>query len=119
MTELEKKIERAKRFGIDLDENTKKQLRAERFGTAKGGAKRNPMVRYDTEKEINGRVVIHIKNQGLDPEVLRKRAERFGLPIRDEALEEEKKRKRAERFGIQTVSKGKADDTVISCDAKR
>lgn len=41
--------------------------------------------------------------QGEDPEVLKKRAERFGIPVKDAAAEEEKKRKRAERFGLNTV----------------
>ena len=38
--------------------------------------------------------------QAVDPEVLKKRAERFGIPSKE--VEEERKRKRAERFGIPT-----------------
>ena len=32
MSDLDKKLERAKRFKVDLDEKTKQQLRAQRFG---------------------------------------------------------------------------------------
>ncbi|ORZ06847.1 hypothetical protein BCR42DRAFT_360730 [Absidia repens] len=99
-TEAERKLERAKRFGVQVDEKTKQEIRAARFGTAKTSSitslRQAPVKTSPTPK-------------GIDPEVLRKRAERFGLPDKTTKLskrtttlspeEEEKKRKRAERFG--------------------
>ncbi|KAF7722396.1 hypothetical protein EC973_003172 [Apophysomyces ossiformis] len=93
MSELEKKLERAKRFGVQLDEKAKRELRAQRFGAG----------------ERNGKA--KATGTGVDPEVLKKRAERFGLPVNKgdskkggkavlDPVEEEKKRKRAERFGL-------------------
>ncbi|KAI9318148.1 hypothetical protein BX666DRAFT_1877209 [Dichotomocladium elegans] len=86
--DLEKKLERAKRFNVPLDDQTKMQLRAERFGQGK-------MVTPSGKAPAT-------TIKGLDPELLKKRAERFGLPLKED--EEEKKRKRAERFG--GVAKG-------------
>ncbi|KAI7878226.1 hypothetical protein K492DRAFT_209120 [Lichtheimia hyalospora FSU 10163] len=74
--DIEKKLERAKRFNVPLDEKTKQQMRAERFGSGKKAT----------------------SSSGVDPEVLKRRAERFGIVTKE--AEDEKKRKRAERFGI-------------------
>ncbi|KAG0166496.1 hypothetical protein DFQ28_007529 [Apophysomyces sp. BC1034] len=100
MTEVEKKVERAKRFGVQLDEKAKKELRAQRFGAP----------------AQNGKAKAKPATTGLDPEVLKKRAERFGMPLNKEGgqkrgkevldtAEEEKKRKRAERFGTKPDNK--------------
>ncbi|KAI8076915.1 uncharacterized protein BX664DRAFT_362832 [Halteromyces radiatus] len=100
-TDAERKLERAKRFGVQVNEKTKQELRAARFGIQKPSTQ--------TKKPIT---------KGLDPEVLKKRAERFGLPDKNTKSakpsttlspeEEEKKRKRAERFGIDVNKKQKS-----------
>jgi len=114
MTEEERKLERAKKFGIDAPEviNDKKKTRAERFGlptpAANGGAK-------------NGGAV--------DPEMDAKkksRAERFGLTVNqkrkaklegtDIAVDAEKIKKRQERFG--NISAGATDDKKASRAAR-
>jgi SAP domain-containing ribonucleoprotein len=102
--DAEKALERAKRFGIQLNDTAKKDIRAQRFGIA---------------------AKTHTKpvSKGIDPEVLKKRAERFGIsnnaaavasakgkvPVNLDAAEEEKKRKRAERFGLEASKKQKAE----------
>lgn len=98
--DAEKALERAKRFGIQLNETAKKDIRAQRFGI---------------EAKTNTKPV----SKGIDPEVLKKRAERFGIsnsastkdkvPIKFDAAEEEKKRKRAERFGAEVSKKQKTE----------
>ncbi|KAI9253365.1 hypothetical protein BDA99DRAFT_519596 [Phascolomyces articulosus] len=91
-SELEKKIERAKRFNVDLDEKTKQQLRAERFGASAPKKQQQ----QQQQRAPQGKKT----SVGIDAETLKKRAERFGLPSKE--IEEDKKRKRAERFGIPT-----------------
>ncbi|KAI8638214.1 hypothetical protein BD408DRAFT_477792 [Parasitella parasitica] len=92
--DAEKALERAKRFGIQLNEKAKQDIRAQRFGIA-NKAPSSPA-----------------KKTSIDPETLKKRAERFGIstpaaavasskgkvPVTFDAAEQEKKRKRAERF---------------------
>ncbi|KAL0082586.1 hypothetical protein J3Q64DRAFT_1164332 [Phycomyces blakesleeanus] len=121
LAEAEKKAERAKRFGVQLDEKAKKELRAARFGipvavakTAASPSKSTPKVQ--TPKVQTGKTVAP---KGIDPETLKKRAERFGLPQKGgkiekngkstvlDPVEEEKKRKRAERFGSDQSKKQK------------
>ncbi|KAI8378068.1 uncharacterized protein BYT42DRAFT_516497 [Radiomyces spectabilis] len=97
-TEVEKRLERAKRFGVELSDKAKAELRAQRFG-------------LPTKSTAPAKGA----NKGLDPEVLKKRAERFGIPAKGnkeakssptlDAAEEEKKRKRAERFGMTPDAK--------------
>ncbi|KAI7850691.1 hypothetical protein BDC45DRAFT_608591 [Circinella umbellata] len=89
-SELERKIERAKRFNVDLDEKTKQQLRADRFGASAPKKIKNPAPVKQQQQQ----------QPAIDPEILKKRAERFGIPSKE--VEEERKRKRAERFGIPT-----------------
>jgi SAP domain-containing ribonucleoprotein len=100
--DAEKALERAKRFGIQLNETAKKDIRAQRFGIA---------AKTETKPV----------NKGIDPEVLKKRAERFGIsddaaavastkgkvPVKFDAAEEDKKRKRAERFGLEAAAASK------------
>ncbi|KAI9480259.1 MAG: hypothetical protein EXX96DRAFT_561800 [Benjaminiella poitrasii] len=106
--DVEKALERAKRFGIQLKESTKKEIRAQRFGTAANN---------NTDKTV----VKKANKLGIDPEILKKRAERFGIAsstagsAKEKALttvadpvEEEKKRKRAERFSVNTYVNKKA-----------
>ncbi|KAK4514276.1 uncharacterized protein ATC70_001867 [Mucor velutinosus] len=102
--DAEKALERAKRFGIQLNEKAKKDIRAQRFGIANKAAATAPPQQ---------------KKTGIDPEVLKKRAERFGIsntaaaiasskgkvPVKFDAAEEEKKRKRAERFAANKKQK--------------
>ncbi|KAI8333640.1 hypothetical protein BC941DRAFT_434052 [Chlamydoabsidia padenii] len=105
-TDAERKLERAKRFGVQVNEKTKQELRAARFGIQKASGEASP-----GQKKV-------VAAKGIDPEVLKKRAERFGLPDKKTqstkstttALspeEEEKKRKRAERFGMDSNKKAK------------
>ncbi|KAL9547113.1 hypothetical protein MBANPS3_006328 [Mucor bainieri] len=103
--DAEKALERAKRFGIQLNEKAKKDIRAQRFGIANKAAAAAP----PDQK----------KTKAIDPEVLKKRAERFGIsntaatvasskgkvPVKFDAAEEEKKRKRAERFAANKKQK--------------
>ncbi|KAI8364998.1 hypothetical protein EDC96DRAFT_510124 [Choanephora cucurbitarum] len=96
LSDAERALERAKRFGIQLNESAKKDIRAQRFGIADKQAK---------------------PTTGADPDVLKKRAERFGIstsqanvakgkvPVKLDAAEEEKKRKRAERFSANKKQK--------------
>ncbi|OBZ85878.1 Uncharacterized protein C31H12.03c [Choanephora cucurbitarum] len=96
LSDAERALERAKRFGIQLNESAKKDIRAQRFGIADKQAK---------------------PTTGADPDVLKKRAERFGIstsqaniakgkvPVKLDAAEEEKKRKRAERFNANKKQK--------------
>lgn len=77
VSEENKRIERAKRFGIEPSLEQKKMERAKRFNLP-----------VNDEPKTGA---------GIDPEILKKRAKRFGLPDPEE--EEMKKRARAERFG--------------------
>lgn len=81
MTEEEKRIARAERFGVQNEsvEKQKQIARAERFG---------------------------LDNADLDREKRKQRAERFGVHNAD--LEAEKKKQRAERFGTESEEAKKA-----------
>ncbi|KAI8984683.1 hypothetical protein BDF20DRAFT_861205 [Mycotypha africana] len=97
LDDAERALERAKRFGIQLNEKAKKEIRAQRFGI-----------------NTNKQEVKKSHKLGIDPEVLKRRAERFGIsdnaatvaaskgkaPVNFDPVEEEKKRKRAERFNM-------------------
>ncbi|KAI8377294.1 hypothetical protein BD560DRAFT_390693 [Blakeslea trispora] len=86
MSDAERALERAKRFGIQLNETAKKDIRAQRFGVAQS-------------------------KPSQDADRLKKRAERFGITktqanvAKLDPVEEEKKRKRAERFNVNKKSK--------------
>ncbi|ORZ06928.1 hypothetical protein BCR42DRAFT_426730 [Absidia repens] len=109
-TEAERKLERAKRFGVQVNEKTKQEMRAARFGTNKSSSPSLSSPRQSSAETSPA-------SKGIDPEVLRKRAERFGLPDKTvkspkttttlSPEEEEKKRKRAERFGSDASKKMK------------
>ncbi|KAI9266129.1 hypothetical protein EDC94DRAFT_634001 [Helicostylum pulchrum] len=119
--DAERALERAKRFGIQLNETAKKDIRAQRFGIPVSSTPTTPTTPTSTNKKdakASPKPVV----KGIDPEVLKKRAERFGLakpttatattttttttttskvPTTVDPAEEEKKRKRAERFQQQ------------------
>lgn len=109
--DAEKALERAKRFGIQLNETAKKDIRAQRFGIPTDKKQSSPKT---------------ASKGSINPEVLKKRAERFGLPAKSsttstaakpvkeglvpvtlDPAEEEKKRKRAERFNSDASKKQK------------
>ncbi|OZJ02067.1 hypothetical protein BZG36_05254 [Bifiguratus adelaidae] len=94
-----KKLERAKRFGMPVPQDIAKKVRAARFGTGNGA-------------QANG---AKAAKKSIDPEVLKKRQDRFGIvnpkaktavaPKPVDPVEEEKRRKRAERFGQKEEAK--------------
>ncbi|CAO3671561.1 unnamed protein product [Rhizopus stolonifer] len=124
MTNAEKALERAKRFGVQITDTAKKDLRAQRFGTTKKvsdeEALKQRSARFGTNKGNNDTEALKKRAErfgtnkgGNDSEVLKKRAERFGLngskvPVRFDAAEEDKKRKRAERFA-ESAKKQRVD----------
>ncbi|XP_060593403.1 SAP domain-containing ribonucleoprotein-like isoform X3 [Ruditapes philippinarum] len=82
----ERMKQRAERFGV-VNEDLKKQIRAERFGTSSPSSK------------------LSTAGAGADTDALKKRAERFGQvlsPALSKVDEAEKIRKRKERFGDVT-----------------
>ncbi|KAI8989591.1 hypothetical protein BDB01DRAFT_842224 [Pilobolus umbonatus] len=96
LTDAERAMQRAKRFGIQVNDDAKKNIRAQRFGASTPTKPVPTPIGKATGKPI-----------GIDPEVLKKRAERFGLSnqttnITQISEEEEKKRKRAERFNLMS-----------------
>ncbi|KAJ8899669.1 hypothetical protein K2173_019366 [Erythroxylum novogranatense] len=94
VSDTEKKIRRAERFGItvQLSEQEKRDSRAERFGTV------STMPASEGSKHSE--------------ELKRKaRAERFGLPLQSVPSDENAKKKaRLERFGPDTKTEGMEDD---------
>ncbi|ORX57057.1 hypothetical protein DM01DRAFT_1406480 [Hesseltinella vesiculosa] len=108
--DVQRKIDRAKRFNVPLDEKTKQKIRAERFNT--GQPKQQPQPQQQNKQQQKNKPqqrgkkpVVKSASSGVDPEVLRKRAERFNIPIPSKVLDEEKKRQRAERFGASKKPK--------------
>jgi len=96
-TELERRKKRAERFGVELSDADKKLQRAARFGTTVS----NPLDAPLTAPRMQNRKPSVVE----DEEKLKKRAERFGLDKANNTTnEEEKKRKRAERFSLNTPS---------------
>lgn len=102
-TDEEKKLERARRFGIStpLLEEEKKRKRAERFGLPTTGVngKNNVKTLSGLSKELEDLEADRRRLRALrfgivnEEEKLRKRAQRFGL-----ISEEEKRKRRSERF---------------------
>jgi len=96
-TELERRKKRAERFGVELSDADKKLQRAARFGTTVS----NPLDAPLTAPRMQKRKPSIVE----DEEKLRKRAERFGLDkVSNTSNDEEKKRKRAERFSLNAPS---------------
>jgi len=96
-TELERRKKRAERFGVGLSDADKKLQRAARFGTTVS----NPLDAPLTAPRMPNRKPSVVE----DDEKLRKRAERFGLDKANTLNEDERKRKRAERFGLVSLAK--------------
>jgi SAP domain-containing ribonucleoprotein len=101
-TELERRKKRAERFGVELSDADKKLQRAARFGTTVS----NPLDAPLTAPRMPNRKPSVVE----DDEKLKKRAERFGLDKSNTSNEDEKKRKRAERFGLNAPSNSASVD---------
>uniref|UniRef100_A0A1D1XKX4 SAP domain-containing ribonucleoprotein n=1 Tax=Anthurium amnicola TaxID=1678845 RepID=A0A1D1XKX4_9ARAE len=101
-TELERRKKRAERFGVELSDSDKKLQRAARFGTTIS----NPLDAPLTAPRMPNRKPSVVE----DDEKLKKRAERFGLDKSNTLNDDEKKRKRAERFGLNTPSNSASID---------
>ncbi|KAI8583924.1 hypothetical protein K450DRAFT_220618 [Umbelopsis ramanniana AG] len=117
-SEAEKRLERAKRFGVPVKDEVKKELRAQKFGGNNAPETEQPKSPSPAAAK-----------PAQTDEALKKRAERFGLPTKTQKpaggkvaqnkpapvldpIEEEKKRKRAERFGSkpeESVKKTKVE----------
>ncbi|KAG5253142.1 protein MODIFIER OF SNC [Salix suchowensis] len=100
VTDIEKKIRRAERFGItvQLSEQEKRNTRAERFGTGTGTGSTAQGSESDSVKKSE--------------ELKRKaRAERFGIPVPPVASDEETKKKvRLERFAPAAKTNAQEED---------
>jgi len=105
-TELERRKKRAERFGVELSDSDKKLQRAARFGTTVS----NPLDAPLTAPRMPNRKPSIVE----DDERLKKRAERFGLDKSNTVNEDEKKRKRAERFGLSAPSNSASIDNPSS-----
>ncbi|GBC05582.1 hypothetical protein RclHR1_00630029 [Rhizophagus clarus] len=105
-TELERRKKRAERFGVELSDADKKLQRAARFGTTVS----NPLDAPLTAPRMPNRKPSVVE----DDEKLKKRAERFGLDKSNTLNEDEKKRKRAERFGLNAPSNSASIDNPPS-----
>uniref|UniRef100_A0A1B6MGY2 SAP domain-containing protein n=1 Tax=Graphocephala atropunctata TaxID=36148 RepID=A0A1B6MGY2_9HEMI len=96
---------RAQKFGVPLTDMAKKEARAARFGIS-------PAVSIDTSQITTSTKITIL---GPSDEVLKKRAQRFGVNVSSFALkaeESEKLKKRQERFGVSAA-------TVESLDEKK
>ncbi|KAI8983058.1 hypothetical protein BDB01DRAFT_792235 [Pilobolus umbonatus] len=80
--EVERRLERSKRFGVKLNEEEMKQLRAVKYGLADTIAEKK-----DVKKSVKNVKTTHVPvkavkvNSNTDEDKLKKRAERFGLPV--------------------------------------
>ncbi|KAJ7999288.1 hypothetical protein DPEC_G00213870 [Dallia pectoralis] len=102
----EKLQKRAERFNLPATAHSKKETRAARFGLP-----------APTQSSVPG-VAIANKKPAVSVEVLKKRAERFGMNVSSVAKTvevDEKLKKRKERFGILTAAACGAED----CEAKK
>ena len=91
MTEAEKLQRRAEKFGTKNDE-LKKAERAERFGVVLSSSSTSVSAKEIKANDVN-----------VDPETLKRRAERFGEVTNSKLAkieDSEKKSERAKRFGV-------------------
>ncbi|KAI8380809.1 hypothetical protein BD560DRAFT_487438 [Blakeslea trispora] len=104
--EAERRLERSKRFGVKLDEKEMKQIRAARFGL---------LAKEEEEQKKNK------KNKKPDsPEdILKKRAERFGLPLEKEAKKEPKNDIKKENKNVVKQEDKKKEIKKNSVDQKK
>lgn len=89
LTEKERLQLRAKKFGAPVDSDIKKMARAERFGTK-------------VESSNGSKTSITSSAVPVSADVLKKRAERFGVSVSTQMIKienQEKLQKRQERFG--------------------
>lgn len=98
--EAERKLERSKRFGIKLDEKEMKEIRAARFGIVSKPAEETPAAKKESKK------VNENKNESAQT-ILKKRAERFGIPEKKVVPAKEKKKAAKATPVQQTPAKGK------------
>ncbi|KAJ8747081.1 hypothetical protein K2173_014488 [Erythroxylum novogranatense] len=116
VSDTEKKIRRAERFGItvQLSEQEKRSSRAERFGTgsslpASEGSKNSEELKRKARAERFG---LPMQSVPTDEDAKKKaRLERFAPDTKSEGLEEDKKKARALRFS-------KPSETSLSLNGK-
>ncbi|XP_054912688.1 SAP domain-containing ribonucleoprotein isoform X2 [Poeciliopsis prolifica] len=100
---------RAERFNLPASAESKKAIRAARFGTPSDSSSPSPGVVANSKA-------------GVNVDVLKKRAERFGMnvsSVSQKIVEDEKLKKRKERFGILTGAPAVGGDDVEAKKMKR
>lgn len=98
--EAERKLERSKRFGIKLDEKEMKEIRAARFGIVNKPAEETPAAKKESKK-------VNENKKESAQTILKKRAERFGIPEKKVVPAKEKKKAGKATPAQQTPAKGK------------
>ncbi|KAI9467969.1 MAG: hypothetical protein EXX96DRAFT_585551 [Benjaminiella poitrasii] len=78
--EAERRLERSKRFGVKLDEDEMRKIRAARFGISLPDKKGNPTT---TDEKKKSKIPVAVKESN-NQDKLKKRAERFGISKEDQ-----------------------------------
>ncbi|XP_015236566.1 SAP domain-containing ribonucleoprotein [Cyprinodon tularosa] len=100
---------RAERFNVPASAESKKALRAARFGMPSDSSSPSPGVVANSKT-------------GVSADLLKKRAERFGMnvsSVSQKIVEDEKLKKRKERFGILTSAPSVGGEDVEAKKMKR